>query len=34
MYNNGACIGALTPFLGLQNADLHFHVTYFLIHIL
>ena len=31
MYNNGACIGALFPLLGLQSAYLHFHVTYSLI---
>ena len=28
MYNNGACIGALTLLLGLRSAYLHFHVTY------
>ena len=31
MYNNGACIGALTLLLGLPNAYLHFYVTYSLI---
>ena len=31
MHNSGACIGALTPLQGLQNAYLHFRVTYSLI---
>ena len=33
MYNNNACIGALTPLLGLQIPYLQFHVTYSLTHI-
>ena len=33
MCNNGACIGALTSLLSWQNAYLHFHVTYSLMHI-
>ena len=31
--NKNPCIGALTPVLGSQNAYLHFHVTYSLMHI-
>ena len=33
MYNNAVCIGALATLLGLQNAYLHFHATYSLIHV-